>query len=75
MFRRPVLEGSGATRGFPVDSLPAQFGAEVNRLRFFREYFKPSLAIACAVYPEAKIDITERGITLHPSRPPIAKIA
>ena len=56
-------------------SLHAQFGAEVNRLRFFREYFKPSLAIACAVYPEAKIDITERGITLHPSRPPIAKIA
>ena len=34
---------------------------KVNRLRFFREYFKPSLAIACAVYPEAKIDITERG--------------
>jgi hypothetical protein len=56
-------------------SLHGQFGAEVTRLRFFREYFKPSLAIACAAYPEARIDVTERGIILRPSRPPIAKIA
>jgi hypothetical protein len=56
-------------------SLHAQFGAEVSRLRFFREYFKPSLAIACAAYPEADIGVTERGIILRPSRPPIAKLA
>src|SRR5271165_1598743 len=46
-------------------SLHAQFGAEVTRLRFFREYFKPSLAIACAAYPEARIDVSERGIVLR----------
>lgn len=56
-------------------ALHGQFGAEVTRLRFFREYFKPSLAIACAAYPEARIDVTEREIILRPSRPPIAKIA
>jgi hypothetical protein len=56
-------------------ALHNQFGAEVTRLRFFREYFKPSLAIACAAYPEANIGLSDRGIVLHPSRPPIAKIA
>jgi hypothetical protein len=56
-------------------SLHGQFGAEVSRLRFFREYFKPSLAIACAAYPEANIVVGERGIILRPSRPPIAKLA
>ena len=56
-------------------SLHGQFGSEVSRLRFFREYFKPSLAIACAAYPEANIAVGERGIILRPSRPPIAKLA
>jgi hypothetical protein len=46
----------------------------VSQLKNFKPYFKRTLALALAVYPEAKIDITERGLTLHPSRPPVDKV-
>jgi hypothetical protein len=29
--------------------------------------------LALAVYPEAKLDMRERGVTLHPSRAPVEK--
>lgn len=54
-------------------ALHDQFGTGYNRLRDFRKRFIDSLQLALAVYPEAKVDITEIGLTLHPSRPPIAK--
>lgn len=54
-------------------SLHAQFGAEVDRLRGFRKYFIECLAMAMAAYPEARVDVSERGLTLRPSRPAIAK--
>ena len=59
--------------GWP--SLYAQFGAGVGRIRGFRKYFIECLAIATAAYPEARIDIGERGVTLRPSRPAIAKVS
>jgi hypothetical protein len=59
--------------GWP--SLYAQFGAGVGRIRGFRKYFIECLAIATAAYPEARIDIGERGVTLRPSRPAIAKLS
>jgi hypothetical protein len=59
--------------GWP--SLYAQFGAGVGRIRGFRKYFIECLAIATAAYPEARIDICERGVTLRPSRPAIAKLS
>jgi hypothetical protein len=54
-------------------SLHAQFGAEVERLRGFRKYFIECLALAIAAYPDARVDISQRGLILRPSRPAIAK--
>lgn len=48
-----------------------QFGAGYSRLRDFRKRFIEALHLALAVYPEARIDISETGLVLHPSAPPI----
>lgn len=48
-----------------------QFGAGYSRLRDFRKRFIESLQLAMAVYPEARIDVEDYGLTLHPSPPPI----
>jgi hypothetical protein len=57
--------------GWPA--LYAQFGAGVGRLRGFRKYFIDCLALAMAAYPEARVEIGQRGLILRPSRPAIAK--
>lgn len=56
-------------------SLHAQFGAEVGRIRGFRKYFIECLAIAVAAYPEARVDVDARGLTLRPSLPSITKVS
>jgi hypothetical protein len=53
-------------------SLHGQFGAGVSRLRNFRSYFIESLQVALAAYPGAQVSIEPTGVTLRPSRPPIA---
>lgn len=58
--------------GWPA--LYAQFGGGVGRLRGFRKYFIECLALATAAYPEARVEIGERGVILRPSRPAIAKV-
>ena len=57
--------------GWPA--LHAQFGAGFTRLRRFREHFIECLALAMAAYPEAKLELSERGVILKPSCPAIAK--
>jgi hypothetical protein len=55
-------------------ALKSQFGPEYNELRFFRRDFLAPLKIALSVYPEARITIDDkRGITLHPSPPPVTE--
>lgn len=54
-------------------SLYGQFGAGFKRLRAFRAQFLESLDLALAVYPDARVTVDEVGVTLHPSRPAIAK--
>lgn len=54
-------------------ALYGQFGAGFKRLRAFRAQFLDSLQLALAAYPEARVSLAENGITLHPSRPAIAK--
>ncbi len=54
-------------------SLHEQFGTGYSRLRDFRKRFTDSLNLALAVYQDAVVDIHEEGVTLHPSRPPIAR--
>jgi hypothetical protein len=62
----------------PVDvswpALYSQFGAGFKLIRKFRAHFTECLEIALAVYPEARVLINERGVTLYPSRPAIAKV-
>lgn len=53
-------------------SLHAQFGAGTQQLKHFKPRLQRDLELAKAVYPEARADISERGITLFPSPPPIA---
>jgi hypothetical protein len=57
--------------GWPT--LHAQFGAGFSRLRRFRAHFIECLGLAVAAYPGARVEISERGVILRPSRPAIAK--
>jgi hypothetical protein len=57
--------------GWPT--LHAQFGTGFSRLRRFRAHFIECLGLAVAAYPDARIEITERGVILRPSRPAITK--
>ena len=59
--------------GWPA--LYAQFGGGVGRIRGFRKYFIECLALATAAYPEARVEIGERGVILRSSRPAIAKLS
>jgi hypothetical protein len=50
-----------------------QFGADYDRLRKFREVFLTALRQVMVVYPAAKIDVTDDGLVLHTSPPPVVK--
>jgi Plasmid encoded RepA protein len=54
-------------------TLHSQFGAGFSRLRRFRAHFIDCLALAVAAYPDARVEITEKGVILRPSRPAIAR--
>jgi len=53
-------------------ALHAQFGTGVELLRNFRAFFRTTLDLALSVYPDAKVTVEERGLTLIPSRPPVS---
>jgi hypothetical protein len=57
--------------GWPA--LHAQFGAGYKVIRQFRARFLEALELALAAYPDARVDLGERGLILRPSRPAIAK--
>ena len=52
-------------------ALHGQFGAGFQHLRQFRAKFKAPLALALSAYPEARVDIGDAGVLLHPSAPPV----
>jgi hypothetical protein len=54
-------------------ALHAQFGTGFKALRQFKPRFTEALGAALAAYPEARLDIEDKAITLHPTRPPIAR--
>lgn len=56
-------------------ALELQFGAGYSRPRAFRANFPAALAAAVAAYPDAKVSLDESGATLHPSPPPVRKLA
>jgi hypothetical protein len=53
-------------------ALAAQFGRGIKGLAHFKWYFAQTLELALAVYQDALVTTDERGVTLHPSRPPVA---
>ena len=53
-------------------ALHAQFGNGIARIDKFRQCFKDTLDLALSVYPEAKVEVEGRGVTLKPSRPPVS---
>jgi hypothetical protein len=65
------LHALGAARPIGWVALRAQFGAGFARMRDFRPVFAANLRLALAVYPAAKVDMNETGVTLHPSKPPV----
>src|SRR5215469_3004959 len=56
-------------------ALHAQFGSGFKAVRQFKPRFTEALEAALAAYPEARVDVEDKAITLHPARPPIARIA
>jgi hypothetical protein len=52
-------------------ALKGQFGSGFTKLAHFKHKFTGTLAMATAVYPAAKIDVTSGGVLLKPSRPPV----
>ncbi len=63
---KPTLVGWVAIHG--------QFGAGFRHIRQIKPTFLEALALAVAVYPEARIDVDRDGILLHPSPPAVPKI-
>ena len=53
----------------------SQFGAGFKALKHFKPSFLDALAAAAAAYPEARVDVWEGGIKLHPAKPPVARLA
>lgn len=69
-YRLHSLTGSTAI-SWPA--LYGQFGAGFGLLKHLKRPFTEALAIALAVYPEARVDLGAAGVTLHPSAPAVPK--
>jgi len=53
-------------------ALKAQFGTGFSKLYHFKNKFPGTLALAAAVYPAAKLQVSDECVILKPSRPPVA---
>jgi hypothetical protein len=53
-------------------ALREQFGTSYAEGHTFRRDFRKALAPAVAAYPEARVELHDEGIILHPSAPPVA---
>lgn len=62
-------------RSTPISwpALHGQFGAGFKLVRQMKPTFMEALALATAVYPEARVDAGQDGITLHPSPPAVPR--
>jgi hypothetical protein len=58
----------------PWGRLFGQFGAATSALKHFKPRFARDLEMALAVYPAAGVRLSENGITLAPSLPPLAVV-
>jgi hypothetical protein len=65
------LHSLNAPRLVTWKALKIQFGAGFKELYHFKNRWPAALELALAVYPEAKVEVSEVGVTLTPSRPPV----
>jgi hypothetical protein len=64
---------AGKSQFITWKSLKEQFGWSYNRTRDFRRVFRDVLTPVHSQYPAARLEMDQRGITLHHSPPPIQK--
>ena len=67
-WRLPALKGE--TRIGWI-ALKAQLGGGATLMKNFKPHFRTSLLAAHAVYREANLNLTEEGLILKPSPPPM----
>lgn len=65
------LHSLNKTTTVPWTAVFEQFGAGYSRLRDFRKRFIDALQLSLTVYPDARVQVEEYGLILHPSPPPI----
>lgn len=53
-------------------ALKSQFGTGFSKLYHFKNKFPGTVSLAQAVYPHARLEVTDQGVLLKPSRPPVA---
>lgn len=68
------LHGLTEVKRISWPALHFQFGKGVSQLFHFKANFRRTLELTLAVYPEAKVVMTEQGVELHPSPPPINRL-
>jgi hypothetical protein len=68
-YRLHVLSGD---KLITWQALKGQFGVSYRHLHHFKPRFTQALALATAVYPDARLNVLEEGVVLKPSRPPVA---
>jgi hypothetical protein len=61
----------GKAQSVPWACLQEQFGFGYSRLRDFKQHFQAVLTEVQAQYLGARFDLTEAGMTLYPSLPPV----
>ena len=68
------LHSLPAPKAITWAALAGQFGAGIRLRKHFKPAFLESLALAQAVYRDARVGVTETGLLLHPSPPPVRKL-
>lgn len=66
------LHALTAPRPITWAAIKGQFGGGFGAMRNFRMTYLENLRLALAVYPAARVETDGRGVTLFPSRPPVA---
>lgn len=64
------------TKPTPItwSAIHAQFGAGFRLVRQIKPTFLEALQMALAVYPEARVDVEDQGLILHPSLPAVPRV-
>lgn len=60
-----------APRHVTWSALKGQFGAGFREIKHFKNRWPKALQLAMAVYPGAKVEVTDSGVILRQSKPPV----